>query len=236
MSRSSWTATAAGRRRAACRGWPAIAPASRRCARRVRAASELGIAWLTVYAFSSENWSRPKSEVSDLIGLLKLFIRRDLAELHQNGVRVRIIGDRDGPAARHQGAARRGRGADRRQPRAHPGHRLQLWRPRRDRAGRAQDRAGGRGRADLTADEVTPDIFADASRHRRHSRSGPGHPHQRRDSAVEFPAVAGRLQRVRLPALLLAGFQPRATWSRRSAPYAARERRYGGVPAHDVAL
>ena len=54
------------------------------------------IPWLTVYAFSSENWSRPKSEVSDLMGLLKLFIRRDLAELHQNGVRVRIIGDKAG--------------------------------------------------------------------------------------------------------------------------------------------
>lgn len=62
----------------------------------VRAAGEFGIAWLTVYAFSSENWSRPKSEVSDLMGLLKMFIRRDLAELHQNGVRVRIIGERAG--------------------------------------------------------------------------------------------------------------------------------------------
>jgi undecaprenyl diphosphate synthase len=62
----------------------------------VRAAPGLGISYLTVYAFSSENWSRPKSEVSDLMGLLKLFIRRDLAELHQSGVRVRIIGDREG--------------------------------------------------------------------------------------------------------------------------------------------
>jgi undecaprenyl diphosphate synthase len=62
----------------------------------VRAAGEFGVSWLTVYAFSSENWSRPKSEVSDLMGLLKLFIRRDLAELHQNGVRVKIIGERAG--------------------------------------------------------------------------------------------------------------------------------------------
>ena len=62
----------------------------------VRAAPELGVAYLTVYAFSSENWSRPKSEVSDLMGLLRIFIRRDLAELHQSGVRVRIIGDREG--------------------------------------------------------------------------------------------------------------------------------------------
>jgi undecaprenyl diphosphate synthase len=62
----------------------------------VRAAPDLGVEWLTLYAFSSENWSRPQSEVSDLMGLLKLFIRRDLAELHKSGVRVRIIGGRDG--------------------------------------------------------------------------------------------------------------------------------------------
>src|SRR3954468_8281968 len=86
---------------AKARGLPRLAghragvEALRKC---VLAASELGIDWLTVYAFSSENWSRPKSEVSDLMGLLKLFIRRDLAELHRNGVRVRIIGHRDGRA------------------------------------------------------------------------------------------------------------------------------------------
>lgn len=64
----------------------------------VRAAADAGVAWLTVYAFSSENWSRPKSEINDLMGLLKLFIRRDLAELHQSGVRVRVIGERQGLA------------------------------------------------------------------------------------------------------------------------------------------
>jgi undecaprenyl diphosphate synthase len=61
----------------------------------VRAAGDMRIPWLTVYAFSSENWARPKAEVSDLMGLLKLFIRRDLSELHRNGVRVLVIGDRE---------------------------------------------------------------------------------------------------------------------------------------------
>ncbi len=60
----------------------------------VRNASELGIRYLTLYAFSSENWSRPATEVADLLGLLKIFIRRDLAELHRSNVEVRIIGDR----------------------------------------------------------------------------------------------------------------------------------------------
>jgi undecaprenyl diphosphate synthase len=62
----------------------------------VRAAGEMGVEWLTVYAFSSENWSRPQSEITDLMGLLRLFIRRDLAELHHNGVRIRVIGERVG--------------------------------------------------------------------------------------------------------------------------------------------
>lgn len=64
--------------------------------RAVRAAGELGIPYLTLYAFSSENWSRPAREVRDLLGLMKLFITRDLAELCANGVRIRVIGAREG--------------------------------------------------------------------------------------------------------------------------------------------
>lgn len=60
----------------------------------VRSAGELGITYLTLFGFSSENWNRGAEEVSDLMGLLRLFIRRDLAELHQNGVQVKIIGER----------------------------------------------------------------------------------------------------------------------------------------------
>jgi len=59
----------------------------------VRAAGELGIEVLTLYAFSSENWRRPQAEISDLMGLLRHFIRTDIAELAENGVRLRVIGD-----------------------------------------------------------------------------------------------------------------------------------------------
>ncbi len=62
--------------------------------RTVRAARELRIPYLTLYSFSSENWSRPADEIDDLMGLMKRFIRRDLAELHQENVRIRIIGER----------------------------------------------------------------------------------------------------------------------------------------------
>ncbi|MBA8822125.1 isoprenyl transferase [Ochrobactrum sp. GPK 3] len=62
----------------------------------VRAAGDRGLGYLTLFAFSSENWSRPSGEVNDLLGLLKLFIRRDLADLHRNNVKVSIIGEREG--------------------------------------------------------------------------------------------------------------------------------------------
>ncbi|MGE3144391.1 MAG: isoprenyl transferase [Pseudorhodoplanes sp.] len=64
--------------------------------RTVRAAGELGIEILTIFSFSAENWSRPASEIRDLMGLLRRFIRNDLAELHRSGVRVRVIGEREG--------------------------------------------------------------------------------------------------------------------------------------------
>jgi len=64
--------------------------------RTVRAAIELGIAYLTIYSFSSENWRRPAKEVGDLFSLLRLFVRRDLADLHARGVKVRFVGMKEG--------------------------------------------------------------------------------------------------------------------------------------------
>jgi undecaprenyl diphosphate synthase len=58
-----------------------------------RAARAMGIEALTLYAFSSENWRRPAEEVSDLMGLLRHFIRSDLDELARENVRLRVIGD-----------------------------------------------------------------------------------------------------------------------------------------------
>lgn len=60
--------------------------------RTVKAAIQLGIPTLTIFSFSSENWRRPRTEIDDLMGLMKRFIRRDLEELHAEGVRVRVIG------------------------------------------------------------------------------------------------------------------------------------------------
>src|ERR1700754_4796879 len=55
-----------------------------------------GVEYLTVYSFSSENWTRPKDEISFIFGLLRRFVASDLEKLHRNNVRVRIIGSRDG--------------------------------------------------------------------------------------------------------------------------------------------
>src|SRR5207302_8447355 len=63
--------------------------------RTVRAAGDLGIGFLTIFSFSAENWSRPPAEIRELMGLLRRFIRHDLAELHRSGVRVRVIGERE---------------------------------------------------------------------------------------------------------------------------------------------
>ena len=67
--------------------------------RTVEASLELGVTHLTLFSFSSENWARPKQEINDLFGLLRRFVRRDLADLHKNGVKIRVIGTRVGLAA-----------------------------------------------------------------------------------------------------------------------------------------
>jgi len=60
----------------------------------VKSAIQLGVSYLTLFGFSSENWRRPAAEVDDLMGLLRLYLRSEVAELHKNGICVRVIGDR----------------------------------------------------------------------------------------------------------------------------------------------
>ena len=83
---------------AQARGLPRIA-GHRQGADAVRrtlvAAGELGIPYLTLFGFSSENWKRPPDEIELLMGLLRHYLRSEIAELHRHGVRLRIIGERD---------------------------------------------------------------------------------------------------------------------------------------------
>jgi len=81
---------------AKARGLPRVAGhrAGAEAARKVlRAAGEAGVECLTLYAFSSENWRRPAQEISDLTGLLRFYIQRELNSLHREGIRLRILGD-----------------------------------------------------------------------------------------------------------------------------------------------
>ena len=82
---------------AAARGLPRIAghrAGAQAVRRAIEAAISEGVGWLTIYAFSSENWRRPTAEVLDLTGLLRHYLRQELAELHREGVRLRVLGDR----------------------------------------------------------------------------------------------------------------------------------------------
>ena len=82
---------------ATARGLPRIAghrTGAEAVRRTVKAAAELGIGYLTLFGFSSENWKRPLSEVDGLMGLLRHYLRGEIAEIHRNGVRLRIIGQR----------------------------------------------------------------------------------------------------------------------------------------------
>ena len=83
---------AAARRLPRLAGHRAGAQAVRRC---IQAAIQNKVGWLTLYAFSSENWRRPAEEVTDLTGLLRHYLRHELAELHREGVRLRVIGERE---------------------------------------------------------------------------------------------------------------------------------------------
>jgi undecaprenyl diphosphate synthase len=62
--------------------------------RSVQGAVELGISYLTLYGFSSENWKRPTTEVDDLMGLLRFYLRSEIGDMDRNGVRIRVIGER----------------------------------------------------------------------------------------------------------------------------------------------
>jgi len=60
----------------------------------IKSAITLGVSYLTLYGFSSENWNRPEDEVKDLMGLLRFYLKSEIADLHKEGVRLRVIGDR----------------------------------------------------------------------------------------------------------------------------------------------
>ena len=229
MSPSSWTATDAGPPGA---GLPRVAghrAGAQAVRRTIEAAMGAGIGWLTLYAFSSENWSRPPSEVLDLTGLLRHYVRQELAELKAQGVRLRVIGDRtrfDADICADLDRAERETAGNARlnlNVALSYGARAEIAAAARRaaeavRAGYA--RPGGAGR----------DGVRQLSVHLRHARPRPGDPHQRRAPAEQLPAVAVGLCRVGVHRRAVAGFRCAPEFDAALAEFARRERRFGARP------
>ena len=232
MSPSSWMATAAGQPSAGLPRAEGHRQGVESVRRTVRAALELGIRHLTLFSFSSENWSRPRQEISDLFGLMRRFIRRDLAELHQNGVRVRSSATAQ---ARQPTSA-----ADRRAERLTKDNSALNLRSPSTMAPATRSRAPPRAsprpwpkaprRRPISRQSVRL-----LSRHRRITRSRPPHPHERRVPPVQFPAC-GRLAYSEF--VFVDTYWPdfsRETLEAAIAEYQRRTRRFGGLKARSTA-
>ena len=179
----------------------------------IRCASDVGVRYLTIYSFSSENWKRPQDEV---IGLMNLFATTMLAEvdgLHEEHVRVMTIGRTDELPKKTRDAF------------------AKAWEKTKDNDGMTLVVAvnyggrvarGPRTRAFKRGDAVSPSV------HRGHPRPRPAHPNQRRDARVELPAVADRLFRVRVHRDAVAGLRPLRVLARAAGVPVARSPVRGG--------
>jgi undecaprenyl diphosphate synthase len=166
---------AAARRLPRVAGHRAGAQAVRRT---IEAAIRNGVEWLTLFAFSSENWRRPEDEITDLTGLLRHYLRTEVAELHRERVRLRSIGDRSrfGPDIALE--------LEQAETLTRNNTRLNLNVALSGGGRPAGPRCGDRGNVQHL------------SVHRRHAGPGPGDPHQRRAPGVQFPALAICLRRI----------------------------------------
>ena len=127
--------------------------------RAVAASVELGIKYLTLFGFSSENWKRPAGEIDDLMGLLRHYLRGEIAELHKNGVRVRVIGERDKLAPDIVTLIDNAENLTRGNERLHLSIALNYGGRAEIALGRARHRRGGRRRARSSPDEIDEDCL-----------------------------------------------------------------------------
>ncbi len=158
----------------------------------VEAAPALGITTLTLFAFSSDNWRRPRDEVGALMALLRRYLQAELARLVDNGVRLTVIGRRD---RLPDGLGNAIADAERRSA---AGTRLHL-RIAIDYSSRdaiAQAAARWRARAAAVARGVRP--AAGGPQRQRSARRRSPHSHRRREAAVGFPALGNGLRRALL--------------------------------------
>ena len=216
-SPSSPTATAVGLSGAACPRSPGHEAGADTVKARLRDAVDLGIEELTVYSFSTENWTRPAAEVQGLMAMMARRIEAETPELHDEGVRMRFIGRRSDPVP--QNLIERMEWAERPHPRERPDHAvrgLQLRRAGGNRRRSANLHLRHRGRL------PRPPVRA------RHARSRPDHPHQRRAADFELPALAGGVLGAGCSATSC-GRTSHGSRSKQSLEdFSARSRRFGG--------
>ena len=183
---------------------------------RLRDAVDLGVRELTIYSFSTENWSRPQDEVDALMALFSARIIDETPELHEEGVKMRFVGRREGVLPGADRADGVGGGQDRREHADHAVRRLQLRRalgdPRRGGAVHGR-RRGGVPRAALRA---------------RDARPGPADPHLAASSGSPTTCCGRpRTRELHFTDVLWPDFS-RADFEEALASYEARVRRFGG--------
>jgi undecaprenyl diphosphate synthase len=172
----------------------------------VRGAGELGIPVLTLFAFSTENWARPADEVSDLMGLLRHYLRSELEELRKNGARLRVIGNREGLAPDIVRDIAEAENLTQGNSRidvnicVNYGSRDEIVRAARILAKRAV--AG-----ELTADGIDESSFERETPYGWRTRSGSPDPDQRRAADQQLPPLAVRLRRAGFRRHAVAGFR-----------------------------
>ena len=187
------------------RGLPVLAGHSagtRALRRTVEACLDLGVDSLAVFAFSTENWNRPDDEVRGLLDLLAETIQREFPDMARMGVRVRFVGRRD----RCSPSIRQLIEDTERDTAANAA--LTLW-ICFDYGGRAElvEAARALVRDGVAVEDVDEHALAARLERPGHARARPRDPHLRRAAALELPALADRLQRVRVHADALAGLR-----------------------------
>ena len=159
----------------------------------IQACDDWGIYALSIYAFSTENWARPKDEVGALMNLILRYFQSEIDELDEKGAVIRIIGDIDGLPDKQRETV------------------LRAMERTKDNDGlRLNIALNYGGHAELTRAARC----GKRALHRRASPGGPAHPHQRRSAHLEFPAVAGSLRGDGLRPHPLAGLHPRGLFAR----------------------
>ncbi len=197
---------AAGQPSASCRAWPATSRASKPCAASSRPALDRGVEYLTLFAFSSENWRRPEEEVSLLMRLFVTALEREVVKMHANNIRLKVVGDLSRFDAKLQDTDRQCRAQDGEQHAPDGDHLRQLWRPLGHHAGSQQDDGRGAHRRPAghayTEEQLAPHLaMAYAPEPDLFIRTGGEAAH------FQFPAVAAGVHRVVFHRDLLARLQ-----------------------------